>query len=116
MSVIRFLFLDGKTSKEIKVKLHAVYMDHAPSTTTIRYWFNEFKRGRTSVFDEERAAHPIEATTGDMVKKIHDIVLAERRLKIRQIADIVDISTECMRKLSAKWMPRLLTVEHDNFA
>lgn len=58
-SVIRFLFLDGKTCEEIKVKLHAVYKDHAPSMTTIRYWFNEFKRGQTSVFDEERRVRQI---------------------------------------------------------
>ena len=50
----------------------------------------------------------------------HDNVLADRRLKIREIADIVDISTERiqnilheklgMRKLLARWVPRLLTV------
>ncbi|XP_012060732.1 PREDICTED: uncharacterized protein LOC105623969 [Atta cephalotes] len=56
-----------------------------------------------------------------MVNKIHDIVLADRRVKIREIANIVKISTERiqnvlhetlgMKKLSAKWMPRLLTVK-----
>jgi len=30
--------------------------------TTIRYWFNEFKRGRTSVFDEERPGRPVEVS------------------------------------------------------
>ena len=120
-SVIRFLFLDGKTCEEIKVKLHAVYKDHAPSMTTIRYWVNEFKRGRTSVFDEERPGRPIEVSTEDMVNKIHDVVLADRRVKIREIADIVNISIERvqnilhekldMKKLSARWVPRLLTVE-----
>ena len=98
-SVIRFLFLDGKTCEEIKVKLHAVYKDHAPSITTIRYWFNVFKRGRTSVFEEERPGRPIELTTEDMVKKIHYIVLADRRVKIREIADIVDISTERIQNI-----------------
>jgi len=57
----------------------------------------------------------------DMVNKIHDIVLADCRVKIRVIADIVNISIERvqnilheklgMRKLSAKWVPRLLTVK-----
>ena len=64
-------FLDGKTCEEIKVKLHAVYKDHAPSMADISYWFHEFKRGRTFVFDEERPGHPIERTTENMVKKIH---------------------------------------------
>ena len=111
-SVIRFLYLDGKTCKEIKVKLEGVYKDHASSMTTIRYWFNDFQPGRTSVFDKERPGRPIEVTMGDMVKKINDIVLADRRVKIGEIADIVDISSKRieyilheklgMRKLSAR--------------
>lgn len=120
-SVIRFLFLDGKTCEEIKIKLQVVYKDQAPSMTTIRYWFNEFKSGRTSVLDEERPGRPIKVTTEEMVNKIHDIVLADHRVKIREIAEIANISTERvhnilreklgMRKLSARWVPRLLTVE-----
>ena len=55
--------------------------------TTIRYWVNYLKRGRKFVFDKERPGRSIEVTTLDMFKKIQDIVLADRRLKIRQIAD-----------------------------
>ena len=128
-SMIRFLFLDGKSCEEIKEKLHVVYKDNASSMTTIRYWYNKFKRGLTSIFDEERPDRPIEVTMEDMINKIHDIVLADRRVKIREIANIVKISTERiqnvlhetlgMKKLSARWMLRLLTVEQkqnrDNF-
>ncbi|KAG5316785.1 SETMR methyltransferase, partial [Acromyrmex insinuator] len=57
-SVIRFLFLDGKTCEEIKTKLDAVYGNSSPSMTTVRYWFNEFKRGHSSVFDEKRPGRP----------------------------------------------------------
>ena len=67
--------------------------------TTIKYWFNEFKRGRTWVFDEERPGRPIDDDHG--------------RIWIREIADIVDISKNeklGMRKLSARWVPYLLTV------
>jgi len=70
------------------------YIRTTPSMTTIRYWYNEFKRRRTSIFNEERPDRPIEVTTEDMVNKIHDIVLADRRVKIREIANIVKISTE----------------------
>jgi len=54
-----------------------------------------------------------------MVNKIYDIVLADRRVKIREIANIVKISTERiqnvlhetldMKKLSTRWVP--LTVK-----
>ena len=53
------------------------------------------------------------------MKKIHDLVLTDRRLKVREIAETVGISKDCvghilheilgMRKLSARWVPRLLT-------
>jgi len=50
-SVIRFLFLEGKSRSEIKECLNAVYGDSSPSMATVK---NEFQRGRTSVFDEPR--------------------------------------------------------------
>lgn len=120
-SVIRFLFLEGKTCDEIKVRMQAVYHEYAPSMTTVRYWYNEFKRGRTTVFDEDRPGRPIEVTTDDMVKKIENIVLADRRIKLREIVDAVNVSIERvqyileeklgMKKVSARWVPRLLTEE-----
>lgn len=47
-------------------------------TTDVRYWFNDFKNIRTSVFNDERLGGPIEMTTKDMIHKIHDNVLADR--------------------------------------
>ncbi|XP_043259031.1 uncharacterized protein LOC122401139 [Colletes gigas] len=89
---------------------------------TVKNWFNEFQRGRTSVFDDPRPGAPKTATTEDNVKKIHDLVLADRRLKVREIAETVGISKDCvghilheilgMRKLSARWVPRLLTPDN----
>ena len=49
-SVIRFLFLEGKSRGVIKERLDAVYGDSSPSKATVKNWFNEFHRGRTSVF------------------------------------------------------------------
>ncbi|XP_018054520.1 PREDICTED: uncharacterized protein LOC108691334 [Atta colombica] len=109
-SVIRFLFLDGKTCKEIKEKLHAVYKDNASSITTIRYCTTNL-----SVVEHPflmKSAQIVRLTMEDMINKIHDIVLADRRVKIREIANIVKISTERiqnvlhetlgMKKLSAR--------------
>jgi len=56
---------------------------------TVKNWFKEIQRGRTSVFDEPRPGAPKMATTEDNVTKIHDLVLADRRLKIREIAETV---------------------------
>ena len=77
---------------------------------------------RTSIFDEPHPGAPKTATTEDNVKRIHDLVLVDRRLKVREITETVGISQDCvdhilheildMRKLSARWVPRLLTPDN----
>ncbi|KYN10050.1 hypothetical protein ALC57_17822 [Trachymyrmex cornetzi] len=57
-----------------------------------------------------------------MVNKVLAIVMSDRRLKLRQIVEMVGISEERifhilheilgMRKLTSRWVPRLLTVEN----
>lgn len=73
------------------------------------------------MFYEERPGRPIEVTTSDMVDKIHDIVLADRRVTIREIVEMLNIPYEGvwhilnenlgMKKLSARWVHRFLTVD-----
>lgn len=72
--------------KHIKEKLDdPIYKNLSPSMTIIRYWFNEFIRGRTSVLVEERPGRLNEVTTEEIIEKIHDIVLSDRRVKLREI-------------------------------
>ncbi|KAG5327679.1 GVQW3 protein, partial [Pseudoatta argentina] len=114
-SVIRFLFLDGKTCEEIKTKLDAVYGNSSPSMTTVKYWFNEFKRGRSSVFEKRPVARH---TWLEIVEKVYDMILADRRTKVHEVAEAVGMSYGTafnilhdnlgMKKLSA----RLLTVDN----
>ena len=69
--------------------MNAVYGNSSPSLKTTIYLFHEFKRGHTSVSDEERSGRPIEVTTEE---KIHRIVLNDRRIKVREIVEMVGIS------------------------
>ena len=89
--MIRFLFLDGKTCEEIKTKLDAVYGNSSSSITTVRYWFNEFKRGRSSVFDKECPGRPADVITEEIVDKVHDMILADRT-KVHEVAEAVGVS------------------------
>jgi len=113
-SVIRFLFLEGKSRSEIKKRLDAVYGDSSPSMATVNNFFYRVSKWSHVGFGWA----PKMATTEDNVTKIHDLVLADRRLKIREIAENVGMSKDRvghilheilgMRKLSARWVPRLL--------
>ena len=83
---------------------------------------NEFKRSRTFTCDAPRSGHPIEAATPEITDKIHDIVWTDRRVKVRDLVEATGISHGTvisilheqlgMKKLSAKWVPHLLTVDH----
>lgn len=118
-SVIRFLYLDGKTCEEIKAKLNDVYGNLSPSIGTVKYWFNQFQRGRISVFHDSR---PADVITDEIVKKIHDMILADRRMKMHEVAKAAGVSHKTainilhdklgVRKLLARWVPRLLTVDN----
>lgn len=120
-AVIRYLFLKGNTPTKIKHELDAVYGDSAPSFTTVKFWAAEFKRGRTSLGDDERLGRPQTATTDDNIAQVHQMVLENRRIKVTEIAEAMSISKErvChiliehlgMRKLTARWVLRLLTLD-----
>lgn len=119
--LIKHYFLRKKTITETKKSLEKYYGDSGPSIKMIHKWFTDFRCGRTSTVDADRPGRPVEVTTPEMITKIHDIVLNDRRVKVREIADIVSISDERvrnilhsyleMKKLSARWVPRLLTVD-----
>ena len=50
-AVIRYLYLRGKTRKEIHGELADVYGSSAPSYAWVKFWVGEFKRGRTLLED-----------------------------------------------------------------
>ena len=49
-AVIRYLYLKGKTGKEIHGKLADVYEFSAPSYAQVKFWVGEFRRGRVHTY------------------------------------------------------------------
>ena len=90
--VIKHLYLKGLTSKEIKVEFDEVHGTSAPVFATVCNWVNDFKRGHTSTKGEHLSVHPVEVTTPEMIDKIHNMIL---KLSVK--------------KISARWVPRLLS-------
>jgi histone-lysine N-methyltransferase SETMAR len=119
--VIRFLVFEGRNSKEIHERLLKFYADTTPSYATVKRWVAEFRRGRTSLEDDPRPGRPQSATSEDFVAKVHEVVETDRRLKLQQIADIVGIGRESVRKIlhedllmskvCARWVPKSLSEE-----
>jgi histone-lysine N-methyltransferase SETMAR len=118
-SVIKFLTKQGKAPKDIYQSLVSVYGDRAPPKSTVKYWAAEFKRGRKSIEDDSRSGRPVEATTPENCAAVERLVMADRRLKVQQIAETLGISYGSvetilheqlgMSKVCARWVPKMLT-------
>ena len=83
LAVIKFFVKEGLTPNEIHSKFINVYGDSSPSFPTIKKWAAEFKRGRTSLEDDLREGRPKSATTPESIEQVHDMVLDDRRMKLR---------------------------------
>ena len=78
----------------------------------------EFKRGRKSLEDDPRPGRPVTVSTKANIDEIHDMLLSDRRLTERYIAQEMGISQQRvhaiiiinlgMTKVSAKWVPKFL--------
>jgi transposase len=91
-AVIKFFVKEGLTPNEIHSKFIKVYGDSSPSFSTIKKWAAEFKRGRTSLEGDPREGCPKSATTPEIIEQMHDMVLDDRRMKVREIAETMGIS------------------------
>jgi len=89
------------------------------SRTQCYEWFKRFKEGRMSVGEDPRPGRPSTSTNDYHVERVRAVIRGNRRLTVREGADEVGISkgschqifTEklLMRRVSAKFVPRLLT-------
>jgi histone-lysine N-methyltransferase SETMAR len=118
-AVIKFFVKEGLTPNEIHSKFIKVYENSSPSFSTIKKWAAEFKRGHTSLEDDPREGRPKSATTPETIEQVHEKVLDDGQMKVREIAETIGISKERigyilheeldMKKLCARWVPCLLT-------
>nr|XP_042912547.1 protein GVQW3-like [Parasteatoda tepidariorum] len=119
--LIKHCFLMGKNTVQAKQWIDKCYPDSCPSKATICRWFAEFKRGRTDTNDAERSGRPVEAVTPENVSEVTKIIMKDRKVKLREIAEMTQISYGSvftilheklsMKKVFSKWVPRLLSME-----
>ena len=118
--LIKHCFLMGKNTVQAKQWLDKCYLNSAPSETTVERWYTDFKRGRTDTNDAERSGRPNSAVVPENTKKLHKLILANCKLKLREIEElkisegsVFTILHEhlSMRKRCSKWVPHLFTDE-----
>ena len=58
----------------------------------VKKWAAESKRGHTGLEDDPREGRPKNATTPEIIEQVHDMLLDDRRIKVREIAETIGIS------------------------
>ncbi|CAB3260001.1 unnamed protein product [Arctia plantaginis] len=101
--------------------LTKAYGESAMSKARIYEWYKRFQDDREDVEDDERPGRPSTSTTDENVKKVKEMVMNDRRITIREVADDVGISVgSCheifsdvlgMKRVAAKFVPKLLNFE-----
>jgi len=116
-----FLSLQGTAPKEIHAILIETLREHALSYATVKNWVAQFKRGDFSTCDAPRPGRPRTVTTPEIIDQIHEIILEDRGISAKSIAEQLGISRQRVgsifhedlkkRKLSAKWVPKYLNAD-----
>ena len=94
-----------------------VYNDCSPIIRTVERWVPEFKRGRTSLQKDPREVRPKSASTPEIMAKIQDMVLEDRRLTERDLGETLHISLGSVSHILSEILGfRKLCAQFDNNA
>lgn len=101
--------------------LTVAFGESTMSRTQVQLWYNRFKEGREDVNDDARPGRPSTSTTDENIDAVKKMILDNRRITIREVADDVGISfgtcqaifTDVlgMKRAAAKIVPKLLNFE-----
>ena len=121
---IKFCQKLGEMQSDTIRKVQLAFGDEAMCVTQIKFWYNRFKNGRGSIESDMRPGMPSTSRNPEMAEKVRALVMGNRRITIREIENELGIAygsaqailTEelCMRRVAAKFVPKLLTREQQD--
>ncbi|UYV62450.1 hypothetical protein LAZ67_2000633 [Cordylochernes scorpioides] len=101
--------------------LTVAYGEPTLDRSNVYRWYKMFSEGREDVNDQERAGRPSTSTTDEKINEVEKMILANRRITVREVAEDLNISIgSChsifindlgMRRVAAKFVPKLLNCD-----
>ena len=111
----------GCSLKKLMTEISTAFGTSCVSYDTVRRWKKKFESGVESIKNAPKSGRPKSASRKEIVSKIKEIIEGDARFTVRDIARKVGISLSTVhlilkkhlkvRKISAGWVPRLLTDE-----
>ncbi|UYV74015.1 hypothetical protein LAZ67_11001841 [Cordylochernes scorpioides] len=118
---LRFLPIKKNGSKNLYQNLCEKYGEATLDRSNVYRWYKMFSEGREDVNDEERAGRPSTSTTDKKINEVEKMILANRRITVREVAEDLNISIgSChsifindlgMRRVAAKFVPKFLNCD-----
>ncbi|UYV61379.1 OXSM [Cordylochernes scorpioides] len=101
--------------------LTVAYGEATLDRSNVYRWYKMFSEVREDVNDEKRAGRPSTSTTDEKINEVEKMILANRRITVREFAEDLNISIgSChsifindlgMRRVAAKFVPKLLNCD-----
>ena len=98
--------------------MQPTYGERCLALRSVRWWCSEFENGHENLNDNEHVGRPRVSVTDENTAHMCAMVKAERRVRIKDIAQELNISFgsafniihECLgyRKVSCRWVPKQL--------
>lgn len=118
---LKFLAKSGKSPIQCWHAMEAVYGQETMSKTQVCVWWKRFKGGDGSVKNKPKSGQPRSARTAANIQKIQDLVRDDGRRSVRSLSCETGLCRQTvwqilkkdlkLRRLCAKFVPRLLTDE-----
>ena len=82
----------GKNTVQAKQWLDNCYLDSVPLEIRVKRWYVDLKCGYTDTNDTECSGCPVLSVVPENTKKLHNLILADCKLKLREISEELKIS------------------------
>ena len=99
--------------------MDGAFGEASPSYSIVQEWAKQFCLRRESVKDEPLEGRPVEVVTEENIRRIEEELLSGRQLMLKEISVRLEIPKTIviwiihkhlhMKKVSASWVPRLLS-------
>ncbi len=122
---VKFLCAAGWKPIQCWRALQAVYGNDCLSQTQVRYWHRRFRGGDTEIKDKKHSGRKRSVRTARTINKVCRVMDTDRRGSVRQLASETGVAKSTLHKVlhkdlllnkvSAKFIPRILTQEQKDF-
>lgn len=118
-SVIKHFYLKNETLAAIHQELKNCYGDEAPTYSTTKYWFNQFRCGRESAASAHSSGRPLEIDYSAASADIRRLLEEDRKVSIAKLSAWSGLSIGTvfkivrhdlgLRKYTTRWVPHVLS-------